>query len=343
MRITPRLRTILIAVAGAACLLATGLVLGLHWLLQPERFTRRLAAQAQQAGLELKLARPARPDLLPEPALELEGLSLRAGAGGAPILLAERGRLVLPWRALLRGENAIGRLEIQAPRLDFAVLRQWLDGLPPDTAQPRLPRIDTGIAIRGGSLVEGDRVLLDAIDLDSGRLRPDQPFLLTLTARLGHGEPVRLELRTLPRQTEAALQLDELQLHVRAGRTLALQLSGSVRWHGDADTRASLAGSFTQDGRNGTLALTLTPADRHDPLLLHVRADTADAHLDLRTPPLALAPWWRSLDAAPRVTMPPLEGEWRAARLDLGPATIRDFSLTTGAAPSAAGSAPPSS
>ncbi|OZB58988.1 MAG: membrane assembly protein AsmA, partial [Lysobacterales bacterium 13-68-4] len=87
-----RWRLVLLGIAGVAGVLLLGTVIGVYWLLQPDRFTASLQAQARAVGLELNLASPARPALFPRPALELQGITLNESGATMPILLAARGR-----------------------------------------------------------------------------------------------------------------------------------------------------------------------------------------------------------------------------------------------------------
>nr|WP_109724601.1 AsmA family protein [Fulvimonas soli] len=340
-----RLRLSLLVLAGAALAAVLAVLVTLYVLLQPERFTAMLQAQARGAGLELSLASPARPGLLPRPGLELEGLTLAADGASAPILLAARGRLALPWRTLFGGPVAITRLEIDSPRVDLDALRAWLGALPPAPARATaVPRIDAGVRISHGSLVEGNEVLLDELQLDTGSLRSGRPFPLSLSARDAAGVPLRAELTAVPRIHGDALQLDGLGVHLSRGDALTLQLAGQAHWHGAADAGASLRGRLLRQGKAPyDVTLALTPADQHDPLLLALKLDGADSHVDLRLPPLALADWWSRLNRAdaPPLGVPPLQGHVEADRLDVGPVTVEGFSLRTDDAPAPAASAAP--
>ena len=149
---SPRLRRIL-AIIGAIALAALLLLVGsVYFLLQPDRFTAMLQNQARAAGLELNLASPASPSLLPRPALDLRGITLNAQGASAPILLAARGRLVLPWHTLFGGPTVISQLEIDSPRVDLDALQAWMAALPAQANQGPLniPRIETGVEITRG-------------------------------------------------------------------------------------------------------------------------------------------------------------------------------------------------
>jgi len=348
MTLPRRLRRPLLIFAGvvAACLL--GVLVTLYVLLQPDRFTAMLQDQARGAGLELSLASPASPTLFPRPALELEGLTLSAHGANVPILLAARGRLALPWRTLFGGPTAISRLEIDSPRVDLDALQSWLTALPPRPASAplQIPRIDTGVHITQGSVVSGNHLLLDRVALDAGSLVPNRPFLLGISARTADGTPVQWRLSATPLMQGGTLQLDDIALRLSHGDSLALQLTGTARWHGAANAALQLRGTL-DSARSGEYAtsLTLSPAGQRTPLLLALKLDGADDHVDLRLPPLALAQWWTRLGSAaqePQLALPPGDGSIDAARIDAGGLHIEGLSLRAGAAdPAAAASALP--
>ncbi|MGB6145107.1 MAG: AsmA family protein, partial [Rhodanobacter sp.] len=91
-----RLRLIATVLGGVVVAATLVVVAAVYLLLQPDRFTAMLQSQARATGLELNLASPASPSLFPRPALDLRGITLNAQGASAPILLAARGRLVLP-------------------------------------------------------------------------------------------------------------------------------------------------------------------------------------------------------------------------------------------------------
>lgn len=343
------LRRLLLAVGAVALAALLAVVVVLYLLLQPDRFTAMLQAQARDAGLVLNLASPASPTLFPRPALELQGITLNAEGSDTPILLASRGRLVLPWRTLLGGPVAIARMEVDAPRVDLGALRAWFATLPPQPADaaPSMPRIDAGIRIEHGSVVHGDQLLLNNVTLSAGTLAPDQPFPLDLAATTAAGAPLQLRLSAVPHMQGNLLQFNDIQLHLTQGSGTTLALRGDARWHGAADAAAQLGGKLDQaDAGSYTIALALTPADQTQPLLLHLKLDGPGNHADLRLPPLALAQWWNALatpsspPTGPQPTLPPGSGTLQMARLQLGNFSIEGLSVQAGDdAPAAADTA----
>jgi len=353
MMLSRRMRLSLIVAASVLAALGVAVLVTLYLLLQPDRFTAMLQSQARGAGLDLSLASPARPTLFPHPALELEGLTLTARGANAPILLAARGRLALPWRTIFGGPTAISQLEIDSPRVDLDALQAWLSALPPHPASAplQIPRIDTGVRITRGSLVSGDHLLLNQVTLDAGRLMPDQPFLLDLAARTADGTPLRWQLSATPRMQGRALELDDIALHITHGSVLRLQLAGMARWDGAANASLQLHGTLEHQGSGSYAAsLTLTPANQLKPLLLTLKLDGENDHVDLRLPPLALAHWWSQIGSttqAPQLTVPPGDGQIDVANLDIGGAHIEGLSIQAGdavpAPASSTGTAAPAS
>ncbi|MDE2247474.1 MAG: AsmA family protein [Xanthomonadaceae bacterium] len=345
-----RLRQVLFALGALAAIAMVALVLAVYLLLQPERFTRMLQNQARAAGLELNLASPASPTLFPRPGLHLDGITLTAAGANAPILLAARGQLALPWRTLLGGPTVISQLRIDSPRVDLGALQDWLASVPaqPANAPPSIPRIDTGVSISHGSLVHGNAVLLDNISLDAGRLLSGQPFPLSLSATAA-GSPWQLHLSATPRIQGNTLQLNDISLRLSQDNAVTLALGGSAHWHGAADAWASLAGKLDQaDGSQYDIELALTPADQDQPLLLALKLDGPDNHVDLRLPPLALAHWWSQLGVPqePQLAVPPGSGKAAIEHIHAGSVDIEGFSMQAGdsvPAGAASAAAPPRS
>lgn len=329
-----RLRLILLVLGGLVLTLVLVAVIAVYLVLQPDRFTRMLQTQARAAGLELNLASPASPTLFPRPALDLEGITLNARGASAPILLAARGQLALPWHTLFGGPTVISQLQIDSPRVDLDALQEWLAALPaqPEGTSPNIPRIDTGVSISHGSLVRGNQVLLDNVSLEAGSLVSGQPFPLSLSATAA-GTPLQLRLSATPRIKGNTLQLDNISLHLSQGGTTTLALTGNAHWHGAADAAASLAGKLDQsDAGQYDVSLMLTPANQSNPLLLALKLDGPDNHADLRLPPLALMQWWNRLDdpQRSRLSMPPGSGHAEIAKIDTGSISIEGLTVQAG-------------
>lgn len=334
-RLSPRLRKILLISGGFVAAAALALAIVVYLLLQPDRFTAMLQTQAHNAGLELKLASPASPTLFPRPALELRGITLSPQNGSASILLAARGRLVLPWRTLFGGPTVIDQLEIDSPRVDLGALQIWLAALPArsGTTAMSVPRIDAGVRIHRGSVVHGYNLLLSDLELSAGNLISGRPFPLSLSATNSTGTPLKLRLSTTPDIAGNTLQLNDISLDFMQGDALNVALKGEARWHGAANAAATLAGQLRHPAAgNYDVAMHLTPANQQEPLLLSIKLDGPDNHADLRLPPLALVQWWNTLDSAdsPQLTLPPGDGQLDINALQAGPVTAEGFSMQFG-------------
>lgn len=330
-----RWRITLAVVVGVSLTAVLVVVAAIYLLLQPDRFTAMLQSQARAAGLELNLSSPASPTLFPRPALDLTGITINAQNANVPILLAARGRLALSWRTLFGGPTVISQLQIDAPRVDLEALQAWLASLPaqPEGVPTDIPRIDTGVSIVRGSIVRGDQLLLGNLSLDAGSLQSGQPFPLSLSATSATGVLLQLQLSATPRIHENSLQLDDVGLHVSQGSSLTLALHGQARWHGAADAAADLAGTLTLTSVGQyAISLRLTPADQTNPLLLALKLDGPDNHVDLRLPPLGLTQWWNALasDQARPLSLPPASGHMEMTRFAAGGVTVEGLTLDTG-------------
>lgn len=338
-----RWRLPLLIFAGVLLVGVVAMLVTVYLLLQPDRFTARLQRQARDAGLDISLASPASPTLFPRPALVLQGITLSAHGANAPILLAARGQLALPWRTLFGGPTVISQLQIDAPRVDLDALQAWLAAMPGGASStPSIPRIDTGVSISSGSLVRGDQLLLSNLSLQAGSLLSGQPFPLTVSAHDATGQPLQLRLTATPRINGAVLQLDPIQLHFTRGAGLVLQLSGTARWHGAADASAQLRGKLDQAGA-GTYAVsaTLTPANESEPLLLAVQLHGPGNHADLRLPPLAWVHWWSQLTDPenPRLSVPAGNGQIELAHAQAAGVSVEGLTVQLGdGAPASASS-----
>ena len=329
------LRIALWAIGGVFLAALLAAVIAVYLLLQPDRFTAMLQEQANNVGLELHLGSPAQPTLFPRPALELRGITLNAEGANSSILLAAHGRLALPWRTLFGGPTVISQLQIDGPRVDLDALQDWLSSLParPENSTPNIPRIVTGVSISRGSVVRGNQLLLGNVALKTGSLLSGQPFPLELSASTPAGTPLQLRLAATPRVQGNSLQLDNIALHYAQGSSLILDLTGAARWHGAADASANLGGKL-QEAKVGQydISLALTPADQTNPLLLALKMDGPDNHIDLRLPPLAAANWWSQLSSepAPQLSVPPGSGHVEAATVDVGGVHIEGLTLLAG-------------
>jgi AsmA protein len=340
-----RLRIGLLAVAGIAAAIIVAALIAMYVVLQPERFTALLQSRARASGLELTLANPASPTLWPKPSLELEGITLHGTGGNTPLIVASRGKLVLPWRTLLGGEATISRLEIEAARIDLDALSAYLDTLPPrpSTAGAILPEIDAGFRVSRSTLLRGNRLLLSNVNIDAGRLASNHRFTLSIDASMADETPYSLALATTPSLTRGVLTLGEVDIDAGSKDHFDAKLHGDATWRGGADVGASVAGRVTRVGAAPyDVVLGVTPANQQDPLSVGLKIDGAQDHADLHLPPLALADWWSGMQAGRPPTLPPVEGSVDAAQVDVGSVHVKGLRVraTPGStAPAAASTA----
>ncbi|HVI54093.1 MAG TPA: AsmA family protein [Luteibacter sp.] len=321
-----RLRIGLLAVAGLVAAIVVAALIAMYVVLQPERFTALLQSRARAAGLELTLASPASPTLWPKPSLELDGITLRGNAGGTPLIVASRGKLVLPWRTLMGGEATISRLEVEGARIDLDAVSAYIDSLPPrpSTAGAILPAIDAGFRVSRSTLLRGNRLLLSNVDIDAGRLANDHRFTLTINASTADDAPYALDLATTPSLARGILTLDDLDLDIAGKGRFSATLRGDATWRGGADVGASMAGRVTRTAAAPyDVVLGITPANQQDPLSIAMKIDGEQDHADLHLPPLALADWWTGMQAGHSPTLPPVQGSVDATQVDIGSVHIK--------------------
>ncbi len=333
-----RARAWLIGTLAALALLLACALLAVHLLLQPRRFTALLEDAAGTAGLKLTLAQPASPELFPSPGLVLQGLRLEVPGHAAPMLSATRGKLFVPWRALLGGAPGITRFELDEPQINLDEVDAFVAAMPAGRT-PWLPRIRTGILLADGSLLRNGHPVLDALRITSGALEPGQPFLLTLAARNASGQPLSIRIAGVPSRSENAVALDRMQLTGSLPRYGDFSLAGQARWLGGS--RAQLALS----GRAGAppWALHVAFSSTSAPAQLQLLAQRAGQRLQARFDPSALLAWWRGLlgsgHGLPALAPPPLAASASVARLQVGSVHIHGLSLQVDTAPAAARSA----
>lgn len=222
---------------GLLPVLALGGFFALRTLLQPERLSAFLLRQAADAtGLELSLAAPAEIGLWPDLHLELSGLTAAVkGNAAAPLLRAEQLDAVLPWSALRTETLQVRSLRLHAPVLDVTVLEQWLSSREDQgpSRAPRLPQLDTALAVEQGRIVGADWTLA-GLNLALPTLRDGRSATLSLDGtfeRVGHALlPFDLRISVTPRQVGDELRLDAMTVsaHDAGIDTPWLQLVGSL-------------------------------------------------------------------------------------------------------------------
>lgn len=331
-------RRLRIALLGSAItlvvLLASALML-VYAMLRPERFTRTLQASARQAGLTLTLTSPARPSLWPRPGVRLDGLQLYVSGHAYPLLIAKRGRIVVPWRTLLGSGADIATLQLDTPRLDLDQLRSALAALPASSSSaPDLPHIGTGVTIIDGALIHNNRVLLDHLELHTGSLLPGHVFTLDAAARDTDKHKRLLKLQFTPqRARDGSILLNDLGLQARAGSRGALELGGTAQWMGGPRFRLDVSGRWTtQSGAPYRIAMSSEPVPGA-PLTLEFKVDGKDVAADLRLSPTQLSAWWRHMAGAyvpGPLPLPPMDGSVDAKELKVGDLEVKGLKLRSG-------------
>ena len=231
--------------------LAIALAIYVHSLLQPQRFTSLIENNLAAAGLRLEMRAPAEPTLFPRPAVQLKGFTLTAMGSDSPILQAAGATIVVPWRALLHGEVAIERIDVDAPRLDLGELQSLFAKLPHRAGggAPRLPTIATGIRMSHGTLTRNGSPLLFDFALQTGALAPGRAFGLDASGHSAGAESSKYRLLDEPvssqdpawqlrvldelravasREVGVAVVLHDLNLAARACDRVALLRGGQL-------------------------------------------------------------------------------------------------------------------
>jgi AsmA protein len=367
-----RIRWIALAIGVLVLVLLAALAIHISALLQPQRFTNLLERDLAAVGVKLDIDAPARPQLFPRPGVRLREFSVANAGSSTPILQASGATIVVPWRALLHGDVAIERVDIDAPRIDLGELKALLARLPHHRGPPRLPTIVTGVHMSQGTLTNDGAPLLFEVSLDTGELVPGRPFQVEIAARGASGQQISASLDTVPSAPHAGtidfaptrITLNKqggLALHLtgaghwRGGENLALRLNGSLQHAapGPASAKASAVASVSTAGAPATPAaasvldqvvLAIEPARAHVPLAITVQLDGTDTHADFRLQPTEFSRWWQRLLTASPEHPPgplPISGQARVQRLDLGWFKATGLSIDAGPDLAPAASAAP--
>lgn len=355
------LRWIALAIFVVLIALAIALAIYVHRLLQPQRFTALLESDLAAAGLTLNMQAPAEPALFPRPAVQLHAFSLTNIGSDRPVLTASGATIVVPWRALLHGEVAIERVDIDAPRMDVGELESMLARLPHHAGPPRLPTIATGIHMSRGTVIRNGAPLLFDFSVETGALAPGNAFRLDAAARTSAGRRFVASVATIPSATrDGVIDLDPLQIHLteqhgtsllldghgswRGGEDLAMQLKGTLRHRAlvpaavssvaaSAESAVSPSAAQTRQTVADKVVLDVWPARGPTPMTATLKLDGDDAHVDMRLQPTELVSWWnRLLPATPGQPPGPLPftGKAQVRELDLGWLKATGLSIDAG-------------
>lgn len=342
-----RLRWIAIAVGVLVCALLTALAIHISALLQPQRFTGLLERELASVGIKLDLQAPASPALFPRPAVRMQGFSLTNSGSSTPVLQADGALIVVPWRALLHGEVAIERVEVDAPRIDLGQLKALLARLPRHRGPPQLPTIAAGVHMSQGILSNGGTPLLFGLSVDTGELLPGHPFQMDAAARDASGRRITASLNTVPSSSHnGVIDLNPLQLafaqqdgaslrlagqgHWQGGEAISLHLAGDLKYpalapppagSGKPAASASAASSASSPTTVNKIVLDVTPPAGKTPLGIAVQLHGADTDADFHLQPTEFGAWWQRLLAASPDHPPgamPFTGKVNVQALDLG-------------------------
>lgn len=366
-------RWIVVAIVAVLLALVVALAVHVHNLLQPDRFTALLENNLAGVGMKLRMQAPAEPTLFPHPGVQLQGFSLTNTGSDTPVLQASGATIVVPWRALLHGDVAIQRIDVNAPRVDLGELQALFAKLPRRAGPPRLPDIATGVQMRHGTLTRDGAPLLFDFSVSTGALAPGQEFQLEASARTATGRRVLATLATVPSSPhDGAIDFDALKLGITQVHGAVLQLAGRGSWRGGEDfslhlqgnlrhralapppsasatsgtpgSSAAAASAATADTVSDNVVLNVAPAQKQIPLTVALKLDGVDSHVDLSMQPTELGRWWsRLLAAKPGAPSPPLPltGSARVQQLNLG--WIKASGLSIDAGPDLAPASAPSS
>lgn len=359
------LRWIILAVAAVLVALAIAAAVHVHNLLQPERFTALLENDLAGAGLKLRMQAPAEPILFPRPGVRLQGFSLTNAGSDRPVLQAAGATIVVPWRALLHGEVAIERVDVDAPHLNLDELESLLARLPHRAGPPRLPTISTGVHMSQGTLSRKGSPLLFDFSIETGALAPGQAFRLEAAARSAAGHRFTAVLTMVPSATrDGSIDFKALDLHLAEEQGTALQLAGEGSWRGGEDLAMQLQGTLRHRAfapppsastsaptgpssapapsppaaapaptTTDKIALDVSPGHGQVPVTVALKLDGDDAHADLRMQPTEFGRWWKRVLAAQPGQPPgglPFTGNAEVRQLDLGWLKAKGLTIDAG-------------
>lgn len=344
------MRWVALAIGVVVLALLVAAAIHVQALLQPQRFTDLLERELASVGIKLDMQSAAEPTLFPRPAVRMQSFSLTNVGAATPFLQANGATIVVPWRALLHGDVAIERVEVEDPRIDLAELKTLMMRLPGHKGPPQLPTIVAGVHMTGGTLTNGGTPLLFELGIDTGELVPGHPFRMDGSARSGDGREVTGGLDMVPsaphdgtidfnpirigfgRQGGASLQLQG-QGQWRGGEAIALQLHGELHYPSLAPPAASgsapasgstIASAPAPSGSAMTVdkvALEVFPSAGKTPLGIAVDIHGDNSRASFHLQPSEFGNWWRRLLTASPQHPPgplPFTGEAEVQKLDLG-------------------------
>lgn len=359
-----RMRWVALGIGVVVLALLVALAIHVQALLQPQRFTDLLERELASIGITLDMQSAAEPTLFPRPAVKMQRFSLTNAGSSTPFLQAGGATIVVPWRALLHGDVAIERVEVEGPRIDLGELKALLMRLPSHKGPPRLPTIAAGVHMTQGTLTNGGAPLLFELSLDTGELLPGHPFRMEASARSGDGREITASLDTVPSSPhDGMIDLDPIRIDFGKQGGFALQLEGQGEWRGGEAIALHLRGNLRYPSLAPPVASTSTPAasgsapagapappsgtmsvDRialdvlppsgKTPLGIAVNIQGDNSRANFHLQPTEFGNWWQRLLAASPQHPPgplPFTGEAEVQKLDMG--WLKATGLTLNAGP----------
>lgn len=357
------MRWVALGIGVAVLGVLVALAIHVQALLQPQRFTDLLERELASVGIKLDMQAAAEPTLFPRPAVNMRRFSLTNAGSSTPFLQASGATIVVPWRALLHGDVAIERVEVEGPRIDLGELKALLMRLPSHKGPPRLPTIAAGVHMTGGTLSNGGAPLLFELGVDTGELLPGRPFRMDASARSGDGREITASLDTVPSSPhDGTIDLDPIQIDLAKQGGFALQLEGQGQWQGGeavalhlrgnlrypslappaASTSVPASGGSASAGapapRSGVMsvdeiALDVLPPSGKTPLGVAVNIQGDNSRASFRLQPTEFGKWWQRLLAASPEHPPgplPFTGEAEVKKLDVGWLQATGLTLNAG-------------
>jgi AsmA protein len=363
------MRWIALGIGVVVLALLVALAIHVQALLQPQRFTDLLERELASVGIKLDMQAAAEPTLFPRPAVKMQRFSLTNTGSSTPFLQAGGATIVVPWRALLHGDVAIERVEVEGPRIDLGELKALLMRLPSHKGPPGLPTIAAGVHMTQGTLTNGGAPLLFELGLDTGELLPGRPFRMEASARSGDGREITASLDTVPSSPhDGTIDLDPIRIDLAKQGGFALQLEGRGQWQGGEAVALHLRGNLRYPSlappaasasasassapaaiasaaasaparRSGAMsvdeiALDVLPPSGKTPLGVAVNIKGDNARASFRLQPTEFGRWWQRLLAASPEHPPgplPFTGEAEVKKLDVG--WLKATGLTLDAGP----------